>query len=264
MLFIAVALFGMLAYAFSQGTRTSMGWLETERQNAAVMGGQDCSNSLDMAQKRLQTRGCGNMVSFLPDGSNPNPGAPADGSCSIFHSNGGGVKPDCVPAPMAGDPCATGSIGAVCQDMAIYIGDVGGKRIYVRNADSSAASVWSTPSSEDIVGASSATDGSANTDAMMAAQTAGPNTYPPATACRVLGAQWYLPAPNELKLLWTNRVALNLTSIGISTGASDFYWSSQNLNAPDAHRAMHIRFSDGWTINHFKNASERVRCVRQD
>jgi hypothetical protein len=95
-LFIAVALFGLLAYAFMQGTRTSTGWLKTEADKAAVVTSEDCANSIDMAMKRLKSRGCAAAISTAPDGSNVLPGAPTDGSCSVYHVNGGGVKP-CTP-----------------------------------------------------------------------------------------------------------------------------------------------------------------------
>lgn len=121
MLFIAVALFGLLAFAMLQGSRSNLAMMSSEAQKAEATRAQDCANVIDMAAKRLEARGCGALVSYNQDGSNGNAGAPADGSCSIYHSNGGGVKP-CGPAA-APPACASGgaSVGGHCW----YHGGVG-------------------------------------------------------------------------------------------------------------------------------------------
>ncbi len=258
MIFIAVALFGMLAYAFMHGSRGNISWITSEQAKTAAYSSQDCTNATNMAVKRLQTRGCDNMISYMADGSNIIPNAPTDGSCSVFHPNGGGAKP-CNATALANDPCTTGPLGAVCMDFAIYIGTSSGNRIYAKNIDSSAGAAWSTPGFEDF--AMSNTDGVANTDAMMARQLAGPNTYPAAAICRAHGTQWYLPSVSEALLLWTNNVALNLPSIGIDTAA--FYWSSTGYTAGSANRAAHTRYLDGWQPAIWKTSSYKIRCVRR-
>jgi hypothetical protein len=259
MIFIAVALFGMLAYAFSQGSRTSMGWIEKERQDAAVTGAQDCTNAINMAQKRLQARGCGSMISSLADGSNPNTGAPSDGSCSIFHPNGGGVKADCVPAPSSTDSCTTGAIGTACSDGAIYIGDAGGNRIYAAAADESSALQWKTVNTATS-GTSDTSDGQANTDAMMADD---PALHPAGNACATkapLGT-WYMPANDELNLVWTNRADIDLAATGFSTGGSDYYWSSTEFSAAVGTAQSFNNGAQGGLYT--KNGSYLVRCVRR-
>jgi hypothetical protein len=259
MIFIAVALFGMLAYAFSQGSRTSMGWIEKERQDAAVTGTQDCTNAINMAQKRLQARGCGSMISSLADGSNPNTGAPSDGSCSIYHSNGGGVKANCVPPPAPADPCTTGPIGTTCSDGAIYIGDMGGDRIYVAAADESGTIRWS---SEYInTGATSATDGQSNSN-NATILSKGASVYPAIFACRnkAPAGTWYLPAKDEFNLIWTNRAAIDLAAKGFGTGAGDWYWSSTE-NGSNAARIQ--RLSDAFQTFGTKLGFYLLRCVRR-
>lgn len=93
MLFVAVALFGLLAYAFMKSSRTSTNWLQSEKTSAEATSALDCTNAIDMATRRLEARGCEGMISLLEDGSNPDPQAPNDGSCSVYNANGGGVKP---------------------------------------------------------------------------------------------------------------------------------------------------------------------------
>jgi len=90
---ITVSLFAALTYAFLQNTNTNIAWLEKEKDSAAVIGAEDCSNNVLAATKRLEARGCEGLISSATDGSNANVGAPSDGSCSIYHPNGGGIKP---------------------------------------------------------------------------------------------------------------------------------------------------------------------------
>ncbi|HEU4839516.1 MAG TPA: hypothetical protein VFS88_08920 [Micavibrio sp.] len=258
MLFIAVALFGMLAYAFSQGSRTSMGWIEKEKQDAAVTGAQDCTNAINMAQKRLQARGCGSMISSLEDGSNPNTGAPADGSCSIFHPNGGGVKANCVPPPSSGDPCTTGSVGEVCSDGAFYIGDTGGNRIYAAPADEGITSQWSTEYVD--TGATSETDGQSNSDNSTIVS-AGAAVYPAVWACRNKAppGTWYLPTKSELGLIWANRTDIDLSAKGLNI-AGAWYWSSTEV---DSSYSWIKRFNNGYQGGGYKSDSLLIRCVRR-
>lgn len=90
-LFVLVALFGFLAYIFAYGSRGNIAMLTSEQTKATVTTTTQCANNLAMATKRLEARGCGAMISSATDGSNSNPGAPTDGSCSIYHPNGGGI-----------------------------------------------------------------------------------------------------------------------------------------------------------------------------
>jgi hypothetical protein len=262
MLFIAVALFGMLAYAFSQNSRTSMTWIETEKQNAAVIGGQDCANAMDMALKRLEARGCGNLVSYRLDGTNGNDGAPKDGSCSLYHPNGGGLK-NCNNTATPTYTCLNGPVGTRCPDGSIYVGQGSGNvRVYMNSVDTTTSAPYQSGGLIDT-GAVDFLDGEANTDMLMALHTAGPQTYPAAAACRAMGPQWYLPATQELEFVWLSRFQINLATAGINT-TGDQYWSSTQLSSPDEGRAWLWRFQDGWGTNFFKDNPYRVRCFRRD
>lgn len=261
-LFIAVGLLGGLSYAFLQGSRTSTTLITSEADKATTYKSQDCTNAVNMATKRLQARGCGAMISTLEDGSNTNPGAPTDGSCSVYHPNGGGVK-SCGTATLPTDPCTTGPIAAVCADGAFYIGDVGGTRIYSAASDEvgGAAYQWKTTDTATS-GTTSATDGLANTDAMMAA---GPTDHPAGNACKNKppAGTWYLPARDELWLFWTNRMTIDLNSKGITTTEqwlSNYYTSTEfNVNSVKI-----VDFYSGGTGNGVKSQPLfRVRCVRR-
>lgn len=257
MLFIAVALFGMISYAFLQGSRGNTNMIIGEADKAAVMASQDCSNAVSLAIKRLAARGCGDLVSTAADGSNTNPGAPSDGSCSIYHPNGGGVK-DCGLASSPADPCLTGPIGTVCtNDGAVYIGDVGGNRIYAAAADEAVGPAWKT-SNTATAGTGSATDGLANTAAIVAA---GAGLHPVGLACNAKSppGTWYLPARNELQLVWTNRVAIDLAARGFNTGT--LYWSSTDNPAT---QAWTLYLTNGNNMGIVKvTPSLSVRCVRR-
>jgi hypothetical protein len=150
-----------------------------------------------------------------------------------------------------------GAIGAVCSDGAFYIGIVGGNRIYAAPADESSTHQWKTSNSA-TAGTDSATDGVANTNAMIAA---GAAAHPAGNACdtKAPAGTWYVPAKDELNLVWTNRVAINLSSNGFNTSGTK-YWSSQQYS----NNAYSQRFNDGsQTTLNGKTQSYLIRCVRR-
>ena len=64
---------------------------------------------------------------------------------------------------------------------------------------------------------------------------------------------WYLPAKDELNVLYTNR-----TFIGGFAGAA--YWSSSEIGSTFAWRQV---FTSGIQVNTYKYTMLRVRCVRR-
>jgi hypothetical protein len=130
---------------------------------------------------------------------------------------------------------------------------------------------WTLPAYLEVtvpgVGATSDTDGAANTDAIIA-QTgaAAANTYA-AGLCRLYSTSgnndqglWYLPAKDELNLMYENIGEGNALGLGnIGSFASDFYWSSTEGNT---NYAWYQDFFYGNQSNYFKNDSHFVRAVR--
>jgi hypothetical protein len=269
MLFIAVALFGMLAYAFMQGSRTSTSWLEKEQDSAAATGSLDCTNTVNMAVKRLEARGCGSNISYIADGSNSAPGAPTDGSCSVFHPNGGGVK-SCglmavAPSCSSGDP-----IGTVCPDGTIYAGITpdGNKMMAIVPSDM-ADPPWNDGDGDSNnhiqTNLNSTTTGQANT---LSLATGGsnqdssiqPGTQPhmAANLCSDLQvnghSDWYLPAIAELNVLYDNRALISgLKVIG--------GYSSSTERSRSEFYVMNFEYGTwSWST---KPGGSDIRCARK-
>ena len=157
-----------------------------------------------------------------------------------------------------GSDCTSGPVGTVCtSDGAYYVGEIGGARIYARSTDSSASVQWKTANT-DTPGTASTTAGPANTNAMISA-----GSHPAATLCRGHGSQWYVPAKDELNLIWQNSTynggLLNLAVMGVTT-TGNYYWSSSQDFASNA---WVRRFSDGNQYSNTKTDTSRVRCVRR-
>ncbi len=153
--------------------------------------------------------------------------------------------------------CTTGPIGSRCtSDGAYYIGTVNGMRIYTNNSNQAASNNWKFTNTITN-GTDSLTDGLANTNAMIAA-----GGHSAAIGCRSMGAQWYLPAKDELNLLWQNSThnggVLNLeTIIGMYV---DVYWSSSQSSATGA---WSQQFGSGSQNIYSKTNGMAVRCVRR-
>ncbi|HEU4838840.1 MAG TPA: hypothetical protein VFS88_05450, partial [Micavibrio sp.] len=199
----------------------------------------------------------GHTCGVQPDGSLWCWGAAGSGQLGNGSTTPDETEPALVlPNPYV-DPCTTGPIGTVCEtDSAIYIGTIGSDRIYAASADESASLRWKT-SVTSTAGTTSATDGLANTTAMI---TAGAVAHPAGKACndKAPSGTWYLPAKDEFNLVWTNRVAINLAARGFNT--TNWYWSSTELNAMSGNMQT---LDDGFQSFSSKTDSNRVRCVRR-
>lgn len=272
MLFVAVALFGLVAFAFLQGSRGNLNMITNEAGKAASYQGQDCQNSVDMAVKRLTARGC-ETISYNNDGSDVN-GVMGDGSCSVFHPNGGGAKPcNLSTTPVA--VCTVPTIGDVCPDGSVYAGlsPDGNVRMYTTPNDGPNLP-WNNGNLTGNVatGATSLTSGFANS---MASATADADSLTPgiqpnqaAKYCVDMVAHshddWYLPAPDEYYVMANSMVEIG----GFYAGQLDsLYFSSWEFDE-DSTRMIHF-----WgnccgeaaeTGGYAKTYNGHIRCVRKD
>lgn len=129
----------------------------------------------------------------------------------------------------------------------IYAGEFGGYHLGVYN--SSNYMPWSI--NTDVTSATSDTDGLSNTLALI---TVSPADYHAADECGSswkFGLEWYLPAIQELELLYTNRNAIG--------GFWDVeYWSSTQANTT---MAKVFNFNNGTAADRNKLDGRDVRCI---
>lgn len=254
MLFVALALFGLITYTLLQGSRGNTNMIKGEADKAAASQAQDCANAISLGMKRLNARSCGTLVSTASDGSNPNAGAPADGSCSLYHPNGGGVKSSCAPTPTC--DLTTLAIGADCGGV-VYAGLQSGVRVYTTRTDAG-VSAWNNGSTSSLAtGVTNTSNGFTNTNTLLGLSN-GHTPYAAAALCRGLGGEWYLPAKDELALFYTNRTAIGNFSTGGTLG--DGYLSSTEMDGTRI--SLHI-FNGNTVFGSFKQSPARVRCARR-
>ena len=119
-----------------------------------------------------------------------------------------------------------------------------------------------------VVGTSSESDGKANTDKVMAGNDS--SQYPAFQWCRAKGAEWYLPAIDELKRLLLNdevykAVNKTLDQQGANklSAKSSFtwYWSSSEYVDDNKFCSWGVRMVDGYTYGNLKIGYNYVRAV---
>jgi len=173
-------------------------------------------------------------------------------------------------------PCgSTPTIGQTCSDNSIYAGispDTN-SNMYVMPCDlgqtysSGSCSgtrttyCWNNCStSYQTTSVTSAVTGRLNTSNLnaLSGNTDGP--YAAATACynQTFGSEsWYLPAENELKVIWTN-LSNGIVQNNFGLGS---YWTSTEANATNA---VSQNFSSGAQGSNTKTTADFVRCARRD
>lgn len=175
----------------------------------------------------------------------------------IFYNSSGSVLQYCngsdwvaLGVPPNNGPCTT--IGQQCLDGSIFAGDT---NLYVADVDQSASIQWKATQGNDDVNPDSTTDGAAN----HANVTVAINTLPAMDLCETLdrhGHQdWYLPAEDELNLLWNGGSPI----AGVITDGT-YYWTSTEATSFGT-RAE--RFNDGGQTGRGKTLNSAVRCVRR-
>jgi len=173
--------------------------------------------------------------------------------------------------------CTPPSVGTACADGSVYAGlspdgtvpmfttpaDAGqftwndGTATYVDTAMQNCISV--TPGAQ-----ASCQTGEANTALLVGlGTTPSPAPYVAARHCDDLSAHghddWYLPAQDELDVLFDNRVAIGGFNVSGSFPAGSYWSSSERLD----YIARSQRFSDGFQLNINKSHGLSVRCVRR-
>lgn len=149
------------------------------------------------------------------------------------------------------DSCLVDPPGAQCKDGAIYMGIIGGNRVYVAPADEPTTFAWGPWGTTN---ADSHTDGLANTSWLAAQGT----PYPAALACatKIPEGTWYLPAQDELNLLWRN-----VAYIPNFIGGTIYNWSS--TQGASTSNAQAQRLDNGTAGSLTRSNQARVRCVRR-
>lgn len=216
---------------------------------------QDCMNAISMATKRLEAKGCGSFISSEADGSNSDPNAPADGSCAIYHPNGGGVKAAC--ATPSCNIASLGSLGDTCDGI-VYLGTlISGQRTYTTLTNSGKFSFndGTVMTSTDLSAISGAT-GVVSTN-YLDSSVVGEAPYAAAETCRAIGPEWFLPNYNELFLLSDVKASVpNLPE-------DDLYWSSGTFPFPNTSQ-MPVNLTTRNVAVRDKSLTYYVRCMRFD
>ena len=173
------------------------------------------------------------------------PSAPSD----TYNLTSAGAPPT---APVATactgpDPNCTDTVGALCPDGTKFAGIYNGKYYFVPTADEAGTYTWNNGTCGTCLGALDTSNGKLNSDTILAAvNTESP--YAAAESCKSLNTasylgytDWYLPANNELTLLYnaglldtskywssTERTSCNVANdIDGSTGLLDTYGSGK-------------------------------------
>lgn len=160
--------------------------------------------------------------------------------------------------PIRTPPASCPNIGDTCDDGSLYAGIYSNKKLYITPAQSLGDVTWNNGSSSwSTTGATSWSDGEANTAAIMATATGSPHEA--ASICHNLTdhgrTDWYLPAPGELLSMTANYAALGFW------GGVGQHWSSQESNSSNARL---VRVNNGSHGTNFKNTTARLRCVRSE
>lgn len=249
LILIAVALFAALGFAFTQGSRSNLSWVEAEKNKANATQSQACSQAINSATKRLQLRGCTSISTSTDMASITNP------SCAVFHVAGGGVQACGAGGGVEDESCMAGlEIGQTCASV-IFIGEDSGTRWYTTLTDQGSFT-WNNGGGSNTTNPTTLDDGKVNTDVLVAQSGAG-SPYAAAVACRSLGAAWFLPSRQELQGL--NEVKDE--GAFASSLSDDGYWSSTER---DLNRAEIVDVADGSQGAYPKNSTFAVRCMRRE
>jgi len=142
-------------------------------------------------------------------------------------------------------------IGDVCSDGSIFAGDT---NLYVTDVNQSTASRWKNSSGTNDINPDSNSNGQSNHDNRLGIL----SDFPAFSLCESLNrhtnTDWYLPAKDELNILYTNKAA-------IGGFTADVYWSSTEDNINNSWFQF---FGNGNQSVDPKTSFYDVRCVRRN
>lgn len=168
-----------------------------------------------------------------------------------------------TPPDSAMDPCDEDPVlGDTCADGSVYAGlNSDGIPFFVAATNEPGQPgqpggqyQWKT-SQTSTPGANSRSDGRANTNAIILA---GLAAHPAAAACVAKGPEWYLPSPEELETIYSER--FSLAAAGLPLSAPMRLWSSSERDPDDA---KIINLYNGEDSLVLKDALRSVRCVKR-
>jgi hypothetical protein len=250
LILIAVALFAALSYTVTQMGRTPGNTIENEKTKLSQAEIDSYTAQLNQGKTRLELINNCQTIDYTP----PADQVAGDKSCHMFHPDGAGVAyrdfGDTCPSD---DILVSLAVGERCGAM-VYAGEVGGSRLYTTVGDQGQFS-WNNGSANySNTGATSTSNGAANTDTLITLSDAGA-PYEAANACRALGTEWYLPAQDELELMRSRQADIG----GFVHGQR--YWASTETSISDAYQR---RFSPpNAATEQPKEIAHSVRCVRR-
>ncbi len=170
-----------------------------------------------------------------------------------FAGKPGGTDP-CAPA---NDPAP----GQVCDDGSIFAGlstAVGNPPMYVTDENQSESIKWKQSNGNDDINPVSYTDGELNRANVTVPISELDAMYLCETLDRHSNDDWYLPAIDELSVLYTNRAAIDASALENFNLVN--YWSSTENNV---NFVWKVDFSDGTQNGTSKLSNIDVRCVRK-
>lgn len=253
---LGIVLFGALSYTVVNTSDTGSTSLLTENQAKISQADLDAYRANVRAGiTQLQLEGCKSIDYTIP----ADQGA-GDKSCHLFHHDGAAVS----YREFGAGYCPNGKkmteldIGEICKDI-VYAGELSGVRLYTTISDIGQYT-WNNGSINwTDTPADSFTDGLANTNILVNLVDAG-SPHNAAIACRALGNEWYLPAIQEIDVLYNNRALIGNFDL-TGTDPTGWYWASTEHS--NAFRALARRFTGGGNFAN-KNSNFSVRCVRRD
>ncbi len=252
LILIAVALFAALSYVVVHSSRMNAGSISSEEDRLNTARVENYITAINTGLLRLSIVPCA-VVDYTP----PSGWGAGDKRCHLFHPQGGDVPYQdfdlgdgyCVGTAK---PWADLAVGEGCNNL-VYAGTSGGNRIYTTTVDNTTGLYGA---SGVLIGATSNTDGLANTELMLAAGSLI------AQACRALGPDWYIPARDEFNVLWASRNTGTLAG----TFLGSFRYTSSTETSANSKQTFMVG-TQTWVANLSngnKTTGGAVRCVRRD